>query len=145
MVGRTTDRPIPGKGRRLPWTRRGWAAGAPTTCRSQRRDSSAREYNSIHMVAELLESIASVEVQMKEYRRAARIFGAAAAIRDAVGMAVHPEDREEVEADLAAVAEALEADEFREALDEGRGMSIEDAVSDAVAARETGRPGVSGA
>ncbi|MBK6316453.1 MAG: hypothetical protein IPF53_19725 [Blastocatellia bacterium] len=46
---------------------------------------------------------------------------------------------------FAAVAEALEADEFREALDEGRGMSIEDAVSDAVAARETGRPGVSGA
>ncbi len=103
-----------------------------------------REYNSIHMVAELLESIASVEVQMKEYRRAARLFGAAAAIRDAVGIAVHPEDREEVERDLAAVAEALEADDLRAALDEGRGMSIEDAVADAVAARETGRPGVSG-
>ena len=97
------------------------------------------------MVAELHESIASVEVHMKEYRRAARLFGAAGAIRDAVGLAVHPEDREEVEADLAAVAGALEADELRAALDEGRGMSIEDAVADAVAARGTGRQGLPGA
>jgi non-specific serine/threonine protein kinase len=104
-----------------------------------------REYNAVHMVAELLESIASVAIQLREFRRAARFIGAAAAIREVVGIGVHPEDRDEFDSDLATLQQALEAGELEAAMDEGRAMSIDDAIADARAARIAGRSGFSDA
>ncbi len=103
-----------------------------------------REYNAVHMVAELLESIASVAIQLREFRRAARFIGAAAAIRQVVGIGVHPEDRDEFDSDLATLQQALEAGELEAAMDEGRAMSIDDAIADARAARVAGRTGFPG-
>jgi DNA-binding NarL/FixJ family response regulator len=67
--------------------------------------------------------------------RAARLFGAAAALLEAAGARVSPLDRAGHEHELAAVRAAIGTDHFAAAWDEGQAMSAEEAIDYALASR----------
>ncbi len=60
---------------------------------------------------------------------AAQLWGAAAALREAIGAPLPPNEREEYERDVAAVREALGEEAFSATWVEGRAMSMEQAVA----------------
>ncbi len=77
-------------------------------------------------VAECLEALASAAGGMAE---AGRLFGAAAALRDAIGIPIPSSRRADYEADVAAVRAVLDDDAFAAAWAEGRAMTPEQAVA----------------
>jgi DNA-binding NarL/FixJ family response regulator len=67
--------------------------------------------------------------------RAARLLGAAAALREAAGASVSPLDRAGHQHELAAVRAAIGTDQFAAAWDEGQAMPAEAAIDYALASR----------
>jgi non-specific serine/threonine protein kinase len=69
--------------------------------------------------------------------RAARLFGATDAWRQARGVPLEPADRAAYTRDLTATREALEATAFQSAWAEGRSLSLDQAIGVALATEET--------
>jgi tetratricopeptide (TPR) repeat protein len=83
-------------------------------------------------VEECLEGLAAVAEGEQQPVRAARLFGAAAALRDQMHCPVPPVHRAEHERHLAAVRVALGENRFAAAWAEGQAMPLEDAIAEAL-------------
>jgi tetratricopeptide (TPR) repeat protein len=80
-------------------------------------------------IAQSLESFARLAARGREWERAARLLGAAAALRDAIGAPPAPHRREEGERELDAARAALGEESFAASWAEGRAMPLEQAVA----------------
>jgi hypothetical protein len=69
-------------------------------------------------------------------QRAARLFGAAAALLDALGAVLDPVDRAEYDRGVSAVSASLGQHAFGAARAAGRLLSLERAIAEALAANE---------
>jgi DNA-binding CsgD family transcriptional regulator len=78
---------------------------------------------------EALESLAGLAALAESLPEAARLFGATEALREWIGYVRFLVDREAYEADVAIVREGLAEEEFRRAWEEGRAMSLDEAVA----------------
>ena len=88
-----------------------------------------RELGDRYIGSESLEGLACSAASRREGERAARLFGAAWALREAVGYRVVPRERALREPYLAAARDSTEETEWEEAWEEGRKMTFEEAVS----------------
>jgi hypothetical protein len=80
-------------------------------------------------IAGSLEALASVALARGRPERAARLFGSAATVREAITAPLSPADRVIVDADLEAVCVHLGKQAFATALAYGRAMTPEQAVA----------------
>jgi predicted ATPase/DNA-binding SARP family transcriptional activator/class 3 adenylate cyclase len=86
-------------------------------------------------IAESLESLARLAAQGREWERAVRLWGAAAALRDAIGAPRSPLWRAEWERDLGATRAALGEEAFAAVWAAGRALPLEEAVAYALESR----------
>jgi predicted ATPase/DNA-binding XRE family transcriptional regulator len=86
-----------------------------------------------------IEHLALVEAADGDAARAARLFGAAAALRERFGAATAPHDREFSERHIATARARIGEDAFAAAWADGAAMSLEDAIADALDERDGGR------
>jgi hypothetical protein len=84
-------------------------------------------------VALALDGLAEVACLQGSSQRAARLYGAAAALRDAIGAPRPPEERLDYEHDVAALRTALGDDAFTAAWAAGRALPLEQAIAEALA------------
>jgi tetratricopeptide (TPR) repeat protein len=91
-----------------------------------------RELDAKQEIAEVLESIASLTLRWGRARCGARLVGAAAALREAIGVAISPADRDELDHDLDAARQALGHEQIDRTMEEGRAMTLEQAIDDAL-------------
>ena len=96
---------------------------------------SVRRGGEEYFVAQALEVLATVAAGRGHRARAARLYGAAEALREAVGSSVLPYDAGERERGLAAARGALGEGGFAAAWAEGRGMTPGQMIAEAVGAR----------
>ncbi len=96
-----------------------YAEGLPILHKHDQRISSAG----------CLERLAAVTVRAREAGRAARLLGAAASCREALGTPVSPRDRPVVEEATVAAREALGEAAFAAAVGEGRALGLERAAA----------------
>jgi tetratricopeptide (TPR) repeat protein len=87
-----------------------------------------------------LEELAAVAVAQGQPERAARLFGAAEGLREALGAPLPPVDRAEHDRSVAAVRTALGEEAFTAAWAEGRAMSLDEAVAYALKTEGEGAP-----
>jgi hypothetical protein len=80
-------------------------------------------------IAESLEGLAGVAVGMEQRERAARLYGAAAALRIAIGAPVPPRDHEEQARRIAIVRAGLGEGASAAAWARGEAMTLKQAVS----------------
>ncbi len=85
----------------------------------------AREWESAWGMAECLEGLAVVAATADDFPRAARLLGAAARLREAIGAPVHPVDRADHDRAVQASQSALGAEAYADAWAEGRMLSVE--------------------
>jgi hypothetical protein len=76
-----------------------------------------------------LEGLAAVAVAQAQSQRAARLFGAAEGLREAIGAPVPPADRAEHDHSVAAVRSALGEAAFAAEWGEGQTMSLDEVVA----------------
>ncbi len=88
-------------------------------------------------IAECLERIAGVCAARGQGEKAARLFGAANNLREAIGAPLTPGERTDLERGLSHAREALGAEAFARAWELRRAMTLEEAVADALEAGET--------
>jgi tetratricopeptide (TPR) repeat protein len=82
-------------------------------------------------VAESLEALAGLAVYQGGYVKAARLFGAASALRDQMGLARWPVQREGYDRDVTEIRKVLGEDAFAAAWADGTALSFDDAVTPA--------------
>jgi tetratricopeptide (TPR) repeat protein len=75
-----------------------------------------------------LDRLAGLAVAQTQAVRAARLFGAAAMLREAAGVSLPPVERPQIERELAVVCTALGEEAFAAAWSEGRAMPMDQAV-----------------
>ena len=80
-------------------------------------------------LATTLEALAGLAAVAESDEEAARLFGAAEAERDRTGIVRPPIERRGYEADVALVRERMSTEDFDRAWEEGRAMSLEEAVA----------------
>ena len=80
-------------------------------------------------LAYMFEAFAALAVAEQQYERAARLLGAAEALRAKHGVSTEPGDHPAVREILASAAEHFAKEEFGVARREGRAMSVDDAVA----------------
>jgi hypothetical protein len=80
-------------------------------------------------LAEGLETLAAAERTQGELRRAVRLLGAAAALRETCGLPVPPIDRADREQQVAALRRSLGEEAFAAAWAAGQAMSLHEAVA----------------
>ena len=83
-----------------------------------------------------LEDMARIGCAQGQAERAAWLFGAAAAVREAVGASPQPDERAEYDRNLAAVRAALGGEAFSAAWAHGQRLSVEEVI-ELVSAQET--------
>jgi hypothetical protein len=83
-------------------------------------------------ITNCLIGIAGVLTTLGQPQRAARLFGAAEALRDTTGAKIQPGDQPDYEKNLASTLTQLEAETFEAAWQDGRGMSLEQAITSAL-------------
>jgi tetratricopeptide (TPR) repeat protein len=86
------------------------------------------------LVSTNLEGLAGVAVGQGEAELATRLFGAADAMRASSGTPVRPMHQEQHDRDVAAARAALSQARFSHAYEQGRAMSVEQAITDACTA-----------
>jgi hypothetical protein len=102
---------------------------------SRRRESLAKlsELGNRRDVAACLEGLAAVFHGQGQPERAARLFGVAAAVREALGAPLPPVDQADHERHIAGGRAALGEEAFEVIWNEGRAISMEEAVAYALA------------
>ena len=83
----------------------------------------------------ILECFAFIAGAQEQLSRAARLFGAAEALRENTHLPMAPYERPEYEQHLAAIREHLDSDAFSVAWAEGRRITMEQAIAYALAER----------
>jgi hypothetical protein len=91
-------------------------------------------------IAEGLESLAGLAGALEDYRRAARLWGAADALREAIGAPWPPLERRLHEPYLEAIRSRCEEAGWTKAWEEGRAMTLEDAIAYALEGAANGDP-----
>jgi tetratricopeptide (TPR) repeat protein len=91
-----------------------------------------REIGEKRGIAECLGGLARVAIRLRQPERAARLFGAVEAIREAIGAPLPPCDHADHRRDLAAVRSALGERVFAAAWARGRGMGLDQAIKTAL-------------
>jgi non-specific serine/threonine protein kinase len=91
-----------------------------------------REVNAREPMACSLEGLAGIAAACAQHRRAARLLGAAAALREAIGSPRVAQFEEEYRRVAPAVQEALGRRAFEEVQTEGRALSLAEAIADAL-------------
>jgi tetratricopeptide (TPR) repeat protein len=89
-------------------------------------------------VAECLAGIAAALTGSSQMERAARLFGAAEAIRENVGAVLWPANEMEMNRCLARLHESLPEERLQAQWAQGRGMSVQQAVTEAQSVVPTG-------
>jgi predicted ATPase/class 3 adenylate cyclase len=89
-------------------------------------------------IAEVLEGFAGVAGAQGEGERAARLYAAAETLRQTIGAPLLPGDRPRYERQLAAARSLVAEEVWEAAWEEGRAMTLEEAVSYALAEEEAG-------
>jgi non-specific serine/threonine protein kinase len=84
-------------------------------------------------LAEALEALAAAAARLGDVVRAARLWGAAEALRDMLGAPAPPPDQMRIEAEAASARSSLGEARFCDAKDQGRILSLQDAVAEAFA------------
>ncbi|MBI3461405.1 tetratricopeptide repeat protein [Candidatus Acetothermia bacterium] len=79
-------------------------------------------------IVDCVERLAQVACVQGQLERAARLFGAATAVRETIGAPVPPCDHEDYERDIAAVRAGLGDTKFAKAWEGGRAMTLEQAI-----------------
>ena len=107
------------------------AAGEPDTAESLHHEALAASVDaeSVLLVPAQLEALAGLAATFESFPEAARLFGAAEAARDAHGLVRYEIDRDEYESDVEHVRDALSDAEFGAAWEQGREMSLDDAIA----------------
>ena len=95
-----------------------------------------REIGDRSGMAASLEGLAGVFAQQDDLQRAARLYGAAASLRDATGAARSLEEEAAYQQQLASVRGRLAEDAFAAAFAAGRGLLPEEAVAEALQPRQ---------
>ncbi|HLK57591.1 MAG TPA: tetratricopeptide repeat protein [Chthonomonadaceae bacterium] len=80
-------------------------------------------------IALSLDAFASLALKEKGGERAVRLWGVASTLREEIGSPLPPNDLEKQERELAAARETLGEDAFSTAWEEGRAMTIEQAIT----------------
>ncbi len=80
-------------------------------------------------VAESLESLAALATDQESFSEAARLFGAACALRAEIGLARWPADQAGYDTDVARVRDALGEHAFDAAWAEGEALTVDEAVT----------------
>ena len=75
-----------------------------------------------------LERLAEIAVAQGQPEKGARLFGAAAALRESIGSAIDPVDQPEYEKNLAALRAQLSPEQFASAWAEGRALTMNKAI-----------------
>jgi len=78
---------------------------------------------------EVLECLASLAVEAQSWAEAARLYGAARALRVTTGQRRPPLDMAQADADAAALAKALGSEDYAEAIAQGEALSLDEAVA----------------
>jgi predicted ATPase/DNA-binding SARP family transcriptional activator len=94
--------------------------------------TAAREYGDETLVAKALEGFAGLAAAAGDAERAARLAGAAAAVRAGIGVPRNPAAAARLEHDLAPARQALGAERYAAAWARGRATPPEQAVADAL-------------
>ncbi len=77
-----------------------------------------------------LESVAFVLIDLRQTERALRLLGACAAIREALGTPIRPREQARTDKFLARAHSQISADEFARCWNEGRALTLDQALSD---------------
>jgi predicted ATPase/DNA-binding SARP family transcriptional activator len=88
-----------------------------------------RELGRLHKTVPCLEALATVCVGERRYEQAARVWGAAEALRERIGVPLPPPDQPDRESGVAALRAHLGEDAFFAAWAEGREMSWDEVVA----------------
>ncbi|HLW59821.1 MAG TPA: tetratricopeptide repeat protein [bacterium] len=99
-----------------------------------------RELGDQSGIAYQLEGFASLAAAQQQVERAARLFGAAAALREAIGVPLLSSDRPDYDRAVAAARAGLGEEAFAAASSAGRAMTLEEAVADARRGEEENGP-----
>jgi non-specific serine/threonine protein kinase len=96
-------------------------------------------------IAHQLESFAFIAQHREDGIRAAHLYGAAEALREAIGIQMTPLEKEEYDGEVARLRSGMDEREFRAAWEEGRSFTMEQAVAYAIsrvpgASREGAKP-----
>jgi predicted ATPase/class 3 adenylate cyclase len=91
--------------------------------------SQFRELNNPVDIAECLEGFAGVAGARGEGERAARLYGVADSLRESLGAPLLPGDRPRYERHLSLARSLLDEAAWKQAWDEGRAMTVEDATA----------------
>ena len=87
-----------------------------------------REIGDRQGIAKSLEAFAGLAADQENPERAARLWGAAEALREEIGSPLAPNDREAYEREVAQARQVLGEAAFAAAWEEGRAMTMEQAV-----------------
>jgi ATP/maltotriose-dependent transcriptional regulator MalT len=93
----------------------------------------ALEHGDRLFTAAALAGIASVSTSRGQHERAARLYGASAALREQIGITIEHWERAQYERQIAAVQQALSPDVFEAAWEDGGSLSFTAAISEALA------------
>lgn len=88
-------------------------------------------------ITQVLEGLARTAVSQDQVERAARLFGAAEALRKAIGTPIPPSDRGEYDQSVASVRARLGEETFAAAWEESRAMSMEETINYALEEGDT--------
>jgi non-specific serine/threonine protein kinase len=94
--------------------------------------TTARDHGDRLLLAESLAGVASVFAARGQPERAARLYGATAALRETIGVADEGQERPATERRVAAVRAALAPEEFAAAWAAGEALPLADAVAEAL-------------
>jgi non-specific serine/threonine protein kinase len=95
------------------------------------------ELGHLGAVAHQLESLAMIATVQRQARRAAKLLGAAEALRETVASPMHDAEREEYDRAVVAVRDQLDAATFAAAWAAGRAMTLAEAVAYALEDKPT--------
>jgi hypothetical protein len=98
--------------------------------------SSSQELDDKSSISSSLAGLAGVIGTLGEPERAARLFGAAEALREAIGVSIQAGDRPDYERSVAATRARLDAEAFEHLWEQGRGAPLDRAIGDALEATE---------
>ena len=88
-----------------------------------------RELGDKHGLAECLEGLAGVAVAQRQLEHAARLLGAAEALREATGAPLSPRERVRYDRDVSAVHAGLDEAAFAAAWATGKAMPLEQIIT----------------
>jgi Tetratricopeptide repeat len=116
-----------------------WQQGDVNTGRALLEESMAmfREMGHRYGLARSLERLGGLALALGQTERAARLYGSAASLREAIGSPPGPLGLVELDRDVAAIRASLGEPAFAQAWAEGCALTLEQAIEDALTREES--------